>query len=285
MKYIYNKINFFLIFFFLVLDTAANEVSNPKILKVALLPDENAAKIIQDNQKLINLLSEELGKEVEIIVSTDYSSMIEAIRFKRIHVGYFGPFSYTIAKSKTNITPFAARSKNGKTKYRSVIIGNKKQNIAKLEDIRAKNFGFGDPASTSSHLIPKKMLIEENIFKEESYNEVFLGSHDAVAIATQNGVVQAGGLSEPILNILVEKKIIDKSKITILKYSDYFPQYPWVYIDDLEDDLKKKIENFFYNLDDIEVLKKFKADGFLKVNDKDYDVIRNLSQKLELYEY
>ena len=281
----FNKLSLFVIFFSIFLSTFANTLSDPKILKLALLPDENAAKIIQDNKALVSLLKKELNKDISIVITTDYSSMIEGIRFKRIHIGYLGPLSYTIAKSKTNITPFAARVKNGQTKYRSVIIGNKKDGIKDFEDIKGENFGFGDIASTSSHLIPKKILLENNLSKDLDFNEVYLGAHDAVAIAVQNGVIQAGGLSEPILEKLIKQGTLDKSKINIIAYSDFYPQYPWVYIDELDTDLKKKISKVFYNIDDEEILSKFDAQGFSMVTDSDYDVIRKLAKKLKLYDF
>ena len=84
------------------------EGRQPDKLRVALLPDENAATLIQNAQPLRDYLAERLGKEVEIIVTTDYSSMIEAMRFGRIEVGYFGGFSYVLAKSRApEIEPFA----------------------------------------------------------------------------------------------------------------------------------------------------------------------------------
>ena len=71
---------------------------------MALLPDENAATLIQNAQPLKQYLEATLKKEIEIIVTTDYSSMIEAMRFGRIEVAYFGPFSYVLAKSKVAAT-------------------------------------------------------------------------------------------------------------------------------------------------------------------------------------
>ncbi len=76
------------------------EGKNPSKLRVALLPDENAATIIQNAQPLKRYLEQTLKKEIEVMVTTDYSSMIEAMRFGRIEVAYFGPFSYVLAKSK-----------------------------------------------------------------------------------------------------------------------------------------------------------------------------------------
>ena len=73
---------------------------DPARLRVALLPDENASSLIQNAQPLKVYLEQTLKKDIELVVTTDYSSMIEAMRFGRIEVAYFGPFSYVLAKSK-----------------------------------------------------------------------------------------------------------------------------------------------------------------------------------------
>ena len=53
---------------------------DPSKLRVALLPDENAATLIQNAQPLKTYLEKTLSKDIELIVTTDYSSMIEATR-------------------------------------------------------------------------------------------------------------------------------------------------------------------------------------------------------------
>ena len=47
-------------------------------LLVALVPDEDAATVIQDNQDLKSYLETTLDLPVELVVSTDYSTLIEA---------------------------------------------------------------------------------------------------------------------------------------------------------------------------------------------------------------
>jgi phosphonate transport system substrate-binding protein len=64
--------------------------ANPAKLRVALLPDENAATLIQNAQPLKAYLEKTLDKTIELVVTTDYSSMIEAMRFGRIEIAYFG---------------------------------------------------------------------------------------------------------------------------------------------------------------------------------------------------
>jgi phosphonate transport system substrate-binding protein len=256
---------------------------DPDTLKVALLPDENASIIIKKNEGLKIYLEAQTGKKIELVVTTDYSSMIEAMRHGRVDVAYFGPLSYVLAKQKSNIEPFAAlETKKEGTTYKAVVIGNVAAGINKITDIKGKNMAYGDTASTSSHLIPKSMLAEKGLKAKADYQEHFVGAHDAVAMAVQNGNAQAGGLSKPIFESLVERGIIKLDKVKVLEESKPFPQYPWTMRSDLEPALKEKIRSSFLNLKDTEVLKNFKADGFGPMTDKDYDVVRNLGELLGL---
>ncbi|HKN19539.1 MAG TPA: phosphate/phosphite/phosphonate ABC transporter substrate-binding protein, partial [Dissulfurispiraceae bacterium] len=136
---------------------------DPKVLKVALLPDESASTVIKNNEGLKNYLEAQLGKKIELVVTTDYSSMIEAMRHGRLDLAYFGPLSYVLARSKSNIEAFAALMKKGSTTYQGVIVANAASGVKSLTDINGKDMAFGDPASTSSHLIPKSMLLDKGL--------------------------------------------------------------------------------------------------------------------------
>ncbi|MDY0146808.1 MAG: phosphate/phosphite/phosphonate ABC transporter substrate-binding protein [Halothiobacillus sp.] len=260
----------------------AGSKSDPDTLKVALLPDENATTIIKNNQPLKDYLEKRLNKKIELIVTTDYSSMIEAMRHGRLDIAYFGPLSYVLAKSKSDIEAFAALEKDGSTTYQSVVIANIRAGINDFADIKGKNMAYGDMASTSSHLIPKSMLADKGLWAKKDYEEHFVGAHDAVALAVQNGHAQAGGLSRPIFESLVARKIISLDKVKVLGYSKPFPQYPWTMRSNLAPALKDKIKVAFLEIRDPAVLKPFKADAFAAVTDKDYDVVRELGSLLHI---
>ena len=255
---------------------------DPETLKVALLPDENAGTIIKNNRPLKDYLERALGKKIELMVTTDYSSMIEAMRHGRLDLAYFGPLSYVLARQKSDIEPFAALKANGSTTYQSVVIANSEAGVNRIEDIKGKNVAYGDKASTSSHLIPKSVFAGKGLNVGRDYKEHFVGSHDAVAMAVQNGHAQAGGLSRPIFESLVERKIIDTKKVKVLEYSKPFPQYPWTMRSNLKPELKAKIRTAFLDLKDPAVLKPFKAEGFDAIGDGHYDVVRNLGHLLKI---
>lgn len=258
------------------------EKSNPSKLVVALLPDEDAATVVQDNEGLATYLEATLGKEIELVVTTDYSSMIEAASNDRLDLAYFGPLSYILAKTKSDIEPFAARLRDGATTYTSLIIGNAEAGIDDVADIAGTTVAFGDPASTSSRLFPELTLAEAGLVAGTDYEAVFLGAHDAVALAVQNGNAEAGGLSRPIFNSLVEEGTIDPTQVTVIAESAPIPQYPWTMRSDLDSELKAQIQAVFLAIDDDSVLQPFKADGFAAMDDADYDSIRKAGSTLGL---
>jgi len=256
---------------------------DPAKLRVALLPDENAATLIQNAQPLKHYLEKALKKEIELVVTTDYSSMIEAMRFGRIEVAYFGPFSYVLAKSKApDIEPFAVGVERGSPTYNSIVIAHVGGPVSAIADIRGKDFGFGDQASTSSHLIPRALLLKNGLDGASDYRPIHLGTHDAVARAVQNGQVPAGALSKAIFETLIERKTIDDSKVKTIAVSQPIPNYPMVMKGNLAQALKEAIRKSFLELKDADVLKSFRVQGFAPTDDAAYDVLRETAKILDL---
>jgi phosphonate transport system substrate-binding protein len=284
MKTIANTLLTLLLMMGLTMNVSAAEPDpDPDLLKVALLPDENASALIKRNQPLKDYLENKLGKEIELIVTTDYSSMIEAMRFGRIDLGYFGPLSYVMAKSKSDIEPFAAMVVDGKPTYRSILIAHAGSDVETYADIKGKKMAYGDRASTSSHLIPKTVLLETaGLEAGADYEAHFVGSHDSVAVNVANGNAQAGGLSEVIFDHVMDRGLIDRDNVRVLGYSDEFPQYPWAMRSNLNPELKAAVREAFLSIDDPQILENLKAEGFAAVEDGDYDIIRKMGGLLNL---
>jgi phosphonate transport system substrate-binding protein len=252
-------------------------------LKVALLPDESPATIIRKNEPLRDYLAKALACEIELVVTTDYSSMIEAMRHGQIDAGYFGPLSYVLLKQRMpGATAFAAKLEGTSPTYTAVLIATHGSGVSKPQDLKGKTVAFGDPASTSSHLIPKSMLANAGLKSGQDYKEVFVGAHDAVAVAVQNGNAEGGGLSRHLFSSLVEQGTISADRVDVIAESDRYPNYPWVLSPDIDPGLQQRIKSAFYDLKDQAVLAPLKADGFGPVTDADYDVIRNLVKLLEI---
>ncbi|GAA4282896.1 putative selenate ABC transporter substrate-binding protein [Brevibacterium daeguense] len=265
---------------------SSDAAAAPETLRVALLPDENASEVIKNNEPLKEHLEEQLGLEVELVVTTDYSSMIEAMAHGRLELGYFGPLSYVLAQEKADIEPFAALQEveGEDPTYQSVFIANADSGIETLGDVAGKTVAWGDQASTSSHLIPKAMLAEEADLRVDhgDYEEQHVGSHDSVALAVQNGNADAGGMSLPIYERMAEEGLIDSETVVKVQESEPYANYPWTMQSNLSEDLKENLRTTFLELDDPAVLEAFDAAGFEEVTDSDYDAVRELAPLLDI---
>jgi phosphonate transport system substrate-binding protein len=257
---------------------------DPKTIRLALLPDENASTIIQNAKPLELHLEKILGREVNVVVTTDYSSMIEAMRFGRIDVAYFGPFSYVLARSRApGIEPFAVGlDARGSPTYTSVFIVLADSPLKSLSQARGLNVGYGDPASTSSHLAPRALMQEQGLVGDKDYKVIHLGTHDAVARAVETGKVPLGALSRPIFESLVKSGKLDGARLRILAESRPIPNYPMVLQSGLNPKLKEQIRGAFLQLKDAALLKNFRATGFGATDDKAYDVLRETAKILNL---
>lgn len=267
---------------FLCAATAHAQNIDPKTLRVALLPDENASTIIQNAQPLKAYLEKSLRRNVELIVTTDYSSMIEAMRFGRIEVAYFGPLSYVLAKSKSDIEAFAVGVSNGTPTYTSVVITQADSPVRQLSDLKGKVVAYGDQASTSSHLVPRAMIQDAGLIAERDYKTVYVGAHDAVARAVETGKAGAGALSRPIYESLLKSGRIDASKVRVVAETKPIPNYPMAMQAKLAPQLKEQIRAAFIGINDPAILKAFRAQGFVATGDNAYDVLRSTARVLNL---
>jgi phosphonate transport system substrate-binding protein len=256
--------------------------SDPDTLRVALLPDEAASTIIKKNEPLKRLLERRLGKDVELVVTTDYSSMIEAARRGRVELAYFGPLSYVLAQERADIEPFAAlrEVRGGPPTYRAVLLASPDAGIDSLRDVRGKQVVYGDVSSTSSHLVPEGILADAGLRAKKDYRQEFAGSSDAVALAVQNGHADFAGMSKPIFESLVERGTIERSRFKVLGESEPIPNYPWVMQAGLDPGLKRRIRSLFLELSDPAVLEAYGGAGFAPIDDHAYDGLRERAREL-----
>jgi len=201
-------------------------------------------------------LEKKLGMPIEFIYTTDYTSVIEALRAKKTHIAYLSPFSYVLASQKHDITPIITTGEDGKqSMYHSTIFTNIHTGINSIADLkkRSKNITlcFADPASTSGHLIPRAYLTtiglnpDKNVFKET----IFAGNHVASVLAAASGKVDVGcAATEFGLEIAERKGLVKADQIKVLWQSKPIVGSPIVVRNDLNKELVKKIQNLYVNL-------------------------------------
>ena len=117
--------------------------------------------MIKKSEGFKKYLEAQLGKKIEIMVTTDYSSMIKAMRHGRLDLESLGPPSYVLEKQKASSPSRPSRrGQQGFADLHGLIVAKVTAGVNSIKDIKGKNMAYGDKASTSSHLIPKAILAE-----------------------------------------------------------------------------------------------------------------------------
>jgi phosphonate transport system substrate-binding protein len=253
--------------------------------------------------------------------------VIEAMRAKRIDAMTVGPFSYLLAVQEAGAEALAIGVSTRKEPavfdpsirpaYFSVISVKKGQaDIARLEDLRGKSFNYVDPASTSGHLVPKTLLLRNNINPDKDMRTVFAGSHPTSIIALWNGKSDAAASTETTLYNLRDNKQIEfcgfpdnevgkdrtkaeiaalfqqcpNGKIAMLAYSDPIPNTPFAIRGDLPPSLKAAVKDALLAMkDDPEFVKRSKRwyldphrEKGLPSLDAYYNPLREIAKTLDL---
>lgn len=267
-------------------DTDTSGFGEIKKIKMGLIPADDAAEMLQNYEPIKEYLSESLGIEVEIQVTSDYTAAIEAMRAKHIDMAWFGPFSYIIAANIADAQAIVngVKASTDSATYKSIIVTNKDSGIETIEDLKDKSFAFVDPASTSGNLIPRKMLIENNIDPEEDFsNSYYAGNHNAVMYAVANGKVDAGATGDNVYDRMIEAGEIDPEANIVIYESEPIPGSPIVVRKDLPANLKQAIQDALVNMDQQTIHKVDGWGGIIRyqvVRDSDYDVIRDTARIL-----
>lgn len=266
--------------------TCGDSRHTANVLRVGFVPSEDAQKVIQNAQPIVEILQKELAMEVQPFVATDYTGVVEALRVNKLDIAFLTPASYVLAKNEADVKVLLKSERQGSPYYFAAIITRADSGIRTLEDLRGKRFALGDPLSTSANVFPRKMFRERGIDPVRDFKQIlYSGGHDATVLAVLNGKVDAGATyanspdNSDTAWMRYLKDPADQKKIHAIAFSEPIPADNLVINKNLDDRLAKKIEAAFLNLSrdskGQQMLRDlYQIDGFVPATDKDYDSVR-----------
>lgn len=266
----------------------------PGKLIIGMYGGDNPGQTKAAMAPLKQYLEKKIGMPVEFIFTTDYTTVIEALRSKKIHAAELTPFAYILATQRPGLTPIATLGIDGKPSlYHSIIFTNPQTGIKTMADVkaRAKNLTlcFADPASTSGHLIPRAYLTSIGLNPDNAFKEaVFAGSHAASILSVKSGKVDVGcSTSDLALDKMIRDGVVKPSDLVILWTSPPIVNHAITLRDDLNKDLVKKIQDAYLSMstDNPSVFEGFvklyypdsKNMAFVTVQDSQYNGLRKIA--------
>lgn len=249
----------------------ACQSSNPPLTFV-VIPSEDALIARGQWQPTVDYLSDGLGREIELIVVSDYTAVVEAMRYGHADMARFSPVGYVLAiEEGASIEPIAiaVKAETGLPGYYAMLIALADTDIS---DLSVLTFGFVDVGSTSGYVAPSVYLKEIGVTPAKS---LLAGSHNAVILAVKNGSVDIGAVASNRVAVALAEGVLDKDEFKIVWQSPLIPNCPIAVQSAMAQADKEKLTKLFLDMpEDIIVASGTNEIDYIKVDDSFYDPIR-----------
>ncbi len=225
---------------------------DPKEINFGIISTESTTNLKQQWLPFLADMEKQVGMKVKPFFAPDYAGIIEAMKFGKVHVAWFGNKSGMEAVDRSGAEVFAQQvGVDGKQGYYSHIITHKDNTaLNSLKDLlkcdKTLNFGIGDPNSTSGFLVPSYYVFAQNgVDPKSCFKTVRNSNHETNFMATANKQVHAAANNSEQW-VRSHKKVPQMAKnVKIIWTSPLIPSDPITYRMDLSKEMKAKVKGFF----------------------------------------
>jgi phosphonate transport system substrate-binding protein len=269
----------------------AADCPNGGVVRFGVEPYDTAARLVPIYQHVGKLISDKLGCDVQVFVTTSYNAEIEAMRNGKLEIGEFGPLGYVLAHQVAKAEAIAAfGTADGKPDtYWASIVTYPGSGIKTLTDVRGHSFAFSDPASTSGHLFPAFALRKAGLNPDKDVRGIYAGSHTASFEALYNHKVDAGELNSEQAESAKQRGHYKDGDLVFLWKSGPIPNDPIAVRGDLPQGFKQRLTVVLQSLDLSSLSeadrKIMVGEGIVRLvpqSDGAYDDIRDLVKTLNI---
>ena len=234
----------------------APTVTPPRTLTFSIVSTEATQTQMQEWGPFLKDMEAATGLTVKPFFGSNYSALVEAMRFKQTDVGWFTNQSGLEAVRRAGGQVFARTTHpNGHDGYQGVIVVRKGSGLTLdklLKCDRSLDFGMGDAKSTSGTLAPNTYLFgPRGIEPAKCFKTVRSASAEANLFAVGTGTIPAATDNTrsmdrlAVINTPEAKKVMDS--LQVIWTSPTIPEDPMIWRADLDPAVKKKISEFIFS--------------------------------------
>lgn len=229
----------------------AHAADEPKALNFGIISTESQANLRPSWDPFLADMSKAVGVPVNAFFASDYSGVIEAQRFKKVDIAWYGNKSAISAVDRADGEVFCqVVNLEGQAGYWSYIVVHKDSGLKTVDDIlgRAKDltFSMGDPQSTSGTLVPGYYVFaQRGIEAKSAFKRLTNAKHEANALAVLNRQVDAATMASDVYDRMNSREPEKVAQLHIAWKSPLLPSDPMVWRKDLPEGMKAKLKDFF----------------------------------------
>lgn len=288
-----------------VVATACSNKSNsskggytPKSLTIQFVPSQAATKLQARAKPLEKMLSKRLGIPVHVSMSTDYNTVVEAMKSKKVDVGFLPPDGYVLAHKQgaadllLQAERYGVKQPGGKAtnqlvkSYRAEILVKKGSKIKNWKDLKGKSISVQNPTSTAGYVFPVAELKQKGLDVTKDCKLVTVTGHDQAVLNVLNGDTDAAFVFEDARNIVKKDNPKIMSQVVPIYFTKPIPNDTISVIPSMSKSFRKKLAKAFIAVGKSKEGKKviesvYSHEGYAYAKDSNFNVIRKYDKIVE----
>ena len=255
----------------------------------AYLPQYSHTESFQRHHRLVEYLAEQTGLPMRQVFPDTFADHISMFGRGQIDISFSNPFIYVKLASRFGAKAMARIiEEDGRAEFRGQIIARKdNEAIQTIEDCRGKSWVAVDPSSAGGYLFPLGHFVDHGLNLRDFKEVLFAGGRqENVILGVYAGLHDLGSIREGSLKVVANK--IDINQIKVVANSRWYPGWVYAYSPRVSQEVVGKIRDAMLKLDyehdprHRAILDAAKCIGFVPSDDRDFDPVRDLSQKVGL---
>lgn len=223
-------------------------------ITVGFIPTEKAEELTPKAEDLKQYLQQRLGTNVEIVVPTNYETIIEGLRFGHIDAAFMDTGPAWIAHQRSGAEVIAAEVVGGKVNYQATIWARAdNDSIHSLSDTIGKRVAFTSITGSSGFILPMGTLVANGDVKIQGDDLIalesalantfqaytFAGGYKAALelLLNDNVDVAFGSDVAPLQNLTPEQQ----NKLRVVEQIGPVPSHVFVVSADMSDATRKHL--------------------------------------------
>lgn len=252
-------------------------------IRMGILPRLNPVEMYTMFKPFADYLSRETGEKTTLVIPKDFEAFKAMFQAGQMDIGFANSLIYVQLRQDAPIEPLALAAENmAGTKFRGILIARKDNGIKSLRDLKSKTLVFVEKSSAAGYIFQMMLLQNAGLDISRDFTLLpFAKTHANVALAVFNRMADAGGIREDDFDKMRGK--MDISQLTIIGYTDYFPNWPVFAGPSLKKDAAARVKAALLKLRRRDprtaaVLGPAKLAGFAPVSDREYDRLREAAR-------
>ena len=244
----------------------AKVVADQPTLRVSVQPVFSLQVTTERYLPLIEYLGRETGYKMRVVSALSYNGYLTTLEGDQVDIGFQGPTAYVIT-----------------AKARGAIIVHLDSPIKSIPDLRGKTGMIVSHRSLGGYLAQRALCLDNGL---DVASEMVIGvapTEDVIIHAVHDKRVDAGFVREDALQAVSAR--LDLSKIRVLATTDSYPGWVFASFQDTDPVAAAEVKAALLRLkpdiaEERAMLQAAQLGGFVEVEDKDYDSVRTLMNRL-----